>query len=127
MVLIIKITKKPGGALIDSGKITSAGGGSPFPTQRFLSLANEHVQRIEKKREGLGQKQMEAYVEEINDTLELTPTSLRFNIHEDLDRIYVHVVDRFSEEILREIPPEKLLDMTAAILKRAGIIVDGQW
>ena len=53
---------------------------------------------------------MEDYVEEINDTLEKTPTSLRFNIHEDLDRIYVHVVDRFSEEILREIPPEKLLE-----------------
>ncbi|QQK77901.1 flagellar protein FlaG [Salicibibacter cibarius] len=112
---------------MDSSPITSAGGGSTFPMQRFLSLANEHAQRIEKKHDRFGQKQMEDYVEEFNDILERTPTSLRFNIHEDLDRIYVHVVDRFSEEILREIPPEKLLDMTAAILKQAGIIVDEQW
>ncbi|SDI44970.1 flagellar protein FlaG [Natribacillus halophilus] len=109
-----------------SSQIPSTGAEATFHLQRFKALANEHAQLQDKKRDVPDRGQIDAYVEEMNGLLETTPTSLRFNIHEDLGRIHVHVIDRFSEDVLREVPPEKLLDMTAAILKQVGLIVDEQ-
>ena len=36
----------------------------------------------------------------------------------------VKVIDQNTDEIIREIPPEKILDMVAALWEMAGIIVD---
>ncbi|MFB4165230.1 flagellar protein FlaG [Alteribacillus sp. JSM 102045] len=47
-------------------------------------------------------------------------------MHEDLDRIYVQVLERETEEVVREIPPEKFLDMVASMLEQVGILVDEQ-
>lgn len=51
-------------------------------------------------------------------------TSLQFSLHEDLHRPIVKVLDRDTEEVIREIPPEKFMDMAAAFMKQAGLIVD---
>lgn len=51
-------------------------------------------------------------------------TSLQFSLHEDLHRPIVKIVDRDTKELIREIPPEKFLDMAAAFMKQAGLIVD---
>jgi len=36
----------------------------------------------------------------------------------------VKVIDINTNEVIREIPPEKILDMVATMLEMAGIIVD---
>lgn len=51
-------------------------------------------------------------------------TYLEFSIHEDTKRIAVKVHDRETGEVIREIPPEKMLDIAAKLLEMAGILVD---
>ena len=63
-------------------------------------------------------------IDSMNDLLSTTPTSIKFNMHKDLDRIYVQVVDQQTKEVVKEIPPEEFLDMVASMLKNAGLIVD---
>jgi flagellar protein FlaG len=36
----------------------------------------------------------------------------------------VQVIDRETEEVVREIPPESLLDFNASILRQAGLLVN---
>ena len=36
----------------------------------------------------------------------------------------VKVINSINDEVIREIPPEKILDMVAHMLEIAGIIVD---
>ncbi|TSB48336.1 flagellar protein FlaG [Alkalicoccobacillus porphyridii] len=67
---------------------------------------------------------LEHKIESMNDLLSTTPTSIKFNLHKDLDRIYVQVVDLQTKEVVKEIPPEEFLDMVASMLKNAGLIVD---
>ncbi|MCM2675693.1 flagellar protein FlaG [Alkalicoccobacillus plakortidis] len=67
---------------------------------------------------------VENQIESMNDLLSTTPTSIKFNMHKDLDRIYVQVVDLQTKEVVKEIPPEEFLDMVASMLKNAGLIVD---
>ncbi|NMB27019.1 MAG: flagellar protein FlaG [Tissierellia bacterium] len=47
-----------------------------------------------------------------------------FSIHEKTKHIMVKVIDVTTDEIIREIPPEKILDLVAAIWEISGIIVD---
>lgn len=63
-------------------------------------------------------------IEKANKQLEIKGTSLRFSIHEVTKQIMVKIVSNDTEEVIREVPPEKILDMVADMMVRAGIIVD---
>ncbi|SES22153.1 flagellar protein FlaG [Salisediminibacterium halotolerans] len=60
----------------------------------------------------------------MNELHEIQHTQMQYEKHETLDRTMVRVVDRDSEEVIREIPPEKFLDMISHMLEFAGLIVD---
>lgn len=63
-------------------------------------------------------------VESLNDFLEPTSTNVKFQLHEQLDVYYVQVIDAQTEEVLREIPNKKFLDMYASMADLTGLIVD---
>jgi len=63
-------------------------------------------------------------IEAANDSFEVYNRSLRFSIHEQTKQIMVRVVDTKTEEVIREIPPEKILDMVAKLWELAGLFVD---
>ena len=49
---------------------------------------------------------------------------LHFKIHEPTGEIIACIVNRETGEVIREIPPEKFLDMIAKLQELAGILVD---
>ena len=63
-------------------------------------------------------------VVKMNEMLDATNNASKFMYHEGLDRYYVSVVDRETEEIVKEIPPKKLLDAFYEMQKMLGMIVD---
>jgi len=63
-------------------------------------------------------------VEKLNDFIDPVRTNLKFVFHEDLHEYYVTVVNPLTDEVIREIPPKKMLDMYAAMTEYMGILVD---
>jgi len=59
--------------------------------------------------------QLREAVEISNRAMELAGYNLQFRIHEESGRVQVKVVDRETEEVLREIPPEYMLEIAAGI------------
>ena len=51
-------------------------------------------------------------------------TQLSFKYHDDTNRISITVTDSDTDEVIREIPPEKALDMLAKAWELAGLMVD---
>ena len=47
-----------------------------------------------------------------------------FGIHEDTNRVTIKIVDKTTKEVIRELPPEKTLDMIAKVWDLAGILID---
>lgn len=47
-----------------------------------------------------------------------------FGIHEGTNRVTIKIVDRTTKELIKELPPEKTLDMIAKAWELAGILVD---
>lgn len=63
-------------------------------------------------------------VNNVNDFLEPVSTNLKFVYHEELNDYYVTVVDPLTNEVVREIPPKKMLDMYVAMAEYMGLLVD---
>ncbi|SFD96843.1 flagellar protein FlaG [Lentibacillus persicus] len=78
----------------------------------------------QQKKKNMDKDQIETIVAQLNDFMEPTRTSLKFELHDKLNDYYVKVIDRDTEEVIREIPPEKMLDMHAAMEEFAGFLID---
>ncbi|MFL2071884.1 flagellar protein FlaG [Marinilactibacillus psychrotolerans] len=64
------------------------------------------------------------WVLEAKDVMQRVNTQLTFRKHEGTGRVLVELVDVESHEVVREIPPEKMLDIIAGIWEWSGLIVD---
>ena len=61
---------------------------------------------------------------DINKKIKPTHTQCEFSYHEKTKRISITVRDSDTKEVIKEIPPEKTLDMIAKTLELAGLLVD---
>lgn len=63
-------------------------------------------------------------VDGLNEALRVLSTHLRFRLHEDTHRYYVEIVDTLEDEVIREVPPKRFLDMLADMYRFIGLVVD---
>ncbi len=68
--------------------------------------------------------EVESAVDSINDAIEHINRALRFSVHEDTQRIMVKVVNANTDEVIKEIPPEAVLDTVARIREMIGLLID---
>lgn len=47
-----------------------------------------------------------------------------FGIHDATNRVTIKIVDKQTKEVIKELPPEKTLDMIAKAWELAGLLVD---
>lgn len=69
-------------------------------------------------------KQVENAVESINEFLQTEQLDSKFVFHDGLNQYYVRLVDSKTEEVIKEIPPERLLNAFYEMQKLVGMIVD---
>ncbi|HHX94548.1 MAG TPA: flagellar protein FlaG [Clostridia bacterium] len=58
------------------------------------------------------------------EVLRVRNTRFEFSVHEGTEKIMVKVIDEGTDEIIREIPPEQILNMVAKMWELAGLLVD---
>ncbi len=66
-------------------------------------------------------------IERANKAMTGRTTTFEFSIHKQTKQILVKVLDKDTGETIREIPPEKTLDMVAKMWELAGLLVDERW
>ena len=68
-------------------------------------------------------KQMKQRISDINRKLN-NNTIAEFGYHDETNRVTIKIVDKDTKETIKEIPPEKTLDLIAKAWELAGILVD---
>jgi flagellar protein FlaG len=63
-------------------------------------------------------------VKDVNEIVDKVKEGLSFQIHEDTEKIMVKVVDLNTDEVIKELPPEEMLDLQARIHEMVGILID---
>ncbi|AHV99346.1 flagellar protein FlaG [Paenibacillus sabinae] len=71
-----------------------------------------------------GEEQTVKALEKVLKALEGPETTFEVSIHKETKAIMVKVLNKDTGELIREIPPEKTLDLVANMMEIAGIIVD---
>ncbi|WP_246055271.1 flagellar protein FlaG [Pseudalkalibacillus caeni] len=66
-------------------------------------------------------------IESLNNFLNQSQTSLKFQLHEKLKEYYVQIIDTNTEKVIKEIPPKKFLDMYAVTAELLGLMVDEKY
>lgn len=96
----------------------------PLPQGSAGTKAIEKAGQLQQSNESWSQEELERGIEAMNGLSAFKERSLAFEQHEKLNRTMVKIIDRETEEVIREIPPEKFLDMISSMLEFAGIIID---
>ena len=75
-----------------------------------------------KEKQQASKKQIESAVNHANK--QLRKTGCQFSYHEGTKRVSIKIIDKETEEVIREIPPEETLEMVEKMWELAGILVD---
>lgn len=69
-------------------------------------------------------EELEGAVMQANETADAFNLGLRFKLHEATDRIMVQVVNIADNEVVKEIPPERILNLMGQIQEMIGVLLD---
>ncbi|WP_054942259.1 flagellar protein FlaG [Paenibacillus ihuae] len=81
-----------------------------------------------KERQGvnvsIADEQLIRTIERAVKSLQGPQTTLEISIHEKTHDIMVKVMNKETGELIREVPPEKTLDLVAKMMEIAGLLID---
>lgn len=93
--------------------------------------AEVEVNDVENKNNGkeavansLAKSTVKNAVETANESLKVNRTSARFKYHEATKQVSIKIIDDVTQEVIKEIPPEKSIEMVEKMLELSGILVD---
>lgn len=70
----------------------------------------------------MSQEQLKKAVENINKNM--SNSEAVFGFHDETNRVTIKIVDKDTKKVIKELPPEKTLDMIAKAWELAGLLVD---
>ena len=86
------------------------------------TAADDNSKKVEQDIQ-LNEKALKQRISEINSKLN-NNTVAEFGYHDETNRVTIKIVDKDTKETIKEIPPEKTLDLIAKAWELAGILVD---
>lgn len=108
---------------VDKQKVKGESIQETVVTDSPVSIQNASLS-LSTEQDELPAEKVKKMTDSLNKLLETTSTKLRYQYHEKLDKYYVTLVDSQTDEVVREIPNKKLMDIYATMLDFVGILVD---
>lgn len=101
----------------------------PTNTVSVSAAAVTATQSADEKQEKGQKKEHNPSEATINDAVKSANRKMdkfrcEYSYHEETNRVSIKVLDAETDEVIREIPPEKSLDMLQKMWEMAGILVD---
>jgi flagellar protein FlaG len=101
-------------------EIKTTTGTNKSPTEENIAGMSEY----ERRELPVGEKVLIEAVEKANKAISMSGRTFEYKIHEKTKEIMIKVIDSDTKQVIREIPPEKTLDMVAKMMEMAGLLVD---
>lgn len=70
------------------------------------------------------EKEVKGAIDKLNKFLEDNKTHAEYEIHDEFKDVMIKVVDDNTGKVVLEVPPKKILDMVASMMKMVGLLVD---
>lgn len=115
---------QPGGQMPVIPVDTFAGQKIERGQEEMPRLVVEKKDNVTSAREEIPREEVEQATEKLNRLMGLVERRLKFEVHDKSNRVMVKIIDEKSGEILREVPPKKILDMLSSFAEYVGLLVD---
>lgn len=92
------------------------------PEGKVNSSVNANTENEQDANEKVSNEQLKRAIEQLNK--KIGNSEAVFGVHEDTHRVTIKIIDKDTKEVLKELPPEKTLDMIAKVWEMAGILID---
>ena len=116
---VVKPSSAPAKVVETSGAESVAPSVETFQTNNEVTSDSSEKERVSKEPTN---EQIRKTVAEINKNAQ--GTEAVFGIHEATNRVTIKIVNKETKEVIKELPPEKTLDMIAKAWEIAGLLVD---
>ena len=67
---------------------------------------------------------LEEKIDDMNNIMETLEEQLAFELHDKTERIMTQVINIKTKEVIKEMPPEEMLDLAARVHEMVGLIID---
>ncbi|WP_312470780.1 flagellar protein FlaG [Neobacillus sp.] len=94
------------------------------PVEMIPKIKEISAEQQNQPQQQASKETMEKVINSMNDFLKASNSHLKFQYHDGLKQYYVSIVDDTTNEVIKEIPSKKLLDMYAAMTDYIGLLVD---
>lgn len=89
-----------------------------------VSTGMQQITEKDEKESPVSEQHIKSEISKANKRLKKHNFRCEFGYHEETKRVTIKVFDKETEEIIREIPPEKTLEMIEKMWELAGLLVD---
>lgn len=111
-----------------SGSINQSSDISASQDSKLVQAVKNGMELSKLERQGVnipfGDEQLIKAIDKAVKALQGPTTTLEMSVHEKTHQILVKVLNKETGELIREIPPEKTLDLVANMMEIAGILID---
>lgn len=111
-------------------KVTAPGSGAVpvsdrqvAPREKIDSMQLQGQEELQRQAQPLSKDEAEDLAEKMNAAAELFNKTVEFKVFEG-SRIIIRVIDRSTNEVLTEFPPERLLEALRSMERSLGILID---
>ncbi|AVK48281.1 flagellar biosynthesis protein FlaG [Clostridium sp. MF28] len=77
---------------------------------------------LNKQNEQYNKKELDDALKKINNFLKDENTRAEYDYYKDLKTTTIKIVDVDTKEVLLEVPPKKILDMVASMMRQVGLL-----
>lgn len=92
---------------------------------------NQNPNQTKTQNQNQTKTQTEDFVKKISHSIESAnieinshTSQIKFSMHSETNQVLGKVIDKETQEVIREFPPEEIVEMIAAMEQRAGLFVD---
>lgn len=113
-------------------RIEAQGQSIETPTSSKSIITNKKIQKqiiiedqkIRNEDQVILQEKMHQVVDSMNKIFDINNKNLKFVYHDGLKEYFVQLVNTETDEVVKEIPPKRLLDAYYEMQKLVGMIID---
>ncbi|MCL2480799.1 MAG: flagellar protein FlaG [Spirochaetaceae bacterium] len=84
----------------------------------------QQQQQQQQQQSALLKKEIDNYIRKVLKDASLLNRDLRYSINRETDEVIVKVVDKSTDKVIKEIPPESLQRLQARLKEQLGLLVD---
>lgn len=89
-----------------------------------IETAPLHQEKPATGPKAVNEKELEKEIDKLNNVMKAADQDLRFKFHKEAETLFVELVDVHTQEVIKSLPPEYMLELSAKMKELIGLFID---